>query len=131
MGLVDRRIDVEHDAIGMWVLERETEIGLADQSATASKVGRGRSGLLERIGEPAEGLRAHRGQDVGLVLEITVGSLGTAAQRLGKLAHSDAFIPETRESLGRDLAKLGAEVGDILFGKIARHDVPYTLCTER
>src|SRR6185312_11986421 len=103
MGPIDRRIDVEHDAIGVWVLEGETEIGLAYQPAPASEVGRSSSSLLKCIGKPTEGLRAHRGQDIGLVLEIAVRRLGTAAQRLSKLAHGDAFVAETRESLGRDL----------------------------
>src|SRR5204862_1015860 len=86
-----------------------------------------RSGsLLQRIGEAAERLGAHGRQDVGLVLEIAVRRLGAAPQRLGELAHGDAVVAEAGEAFGRDLAQLGAEIGDVLCGEIARHGFAYT-----
>ena len=121
MLFVNRRIDLEHDAIGVRILEREGEIGLARQPPALGRVGDAGGSLLERIGELAEGLGAHRRQDVGLVLEIAIGRLGAAAQRLGELAHGDALIAEAGETLGRDLAQFGAEVGDVLVGEITRH----------
>ncbi len=116
MALVDRRIDVEHDAIGMRVLEREFQIGLTDTTRTVGGADAIRGRLFQRIGEFAEGFRPHRRQDVGLVLEIAVGRLGVAAQRLGQLPHRHAFIAEPGEALGRDAAEFGAKVGNILFG---------------
>ena len=121
MAFVDRRVELEHDAIGVRVLEREGEIGLAGQPAALGRVLRAVHRLLERVGELGEGLRPHRGEDVGLVLEVAVRRLGAAAQRLGELAHGDALVAVLGEALGRDLAQLGAKVGDVLFGEITRH----------
>ena len=131
MAFVNRRIDLEHDAIGVGILEGEGKIGLAGQPPALGRVGDAGRRLLERVGELAEGLGAHRRQDVGLVLEIAIGRLGAAAQRLGELAHGDALVAEAGEALGRDPAQLGAEVGDVLVGEITRHEFPYTVCRKR
>jgi hypothetical protein len=128
MAFVNRRIDLEHDAIGVRILEGKGKIGLAGQPPAVGRIGDAGRRLLECIGELAKSLGAHRRQDVGLVLEIAIGRLGAAAQRLGELAHGDAFVAEAGEALGRDPAQLGAKVGDVLFGEITRHGLTYTLC---
>lgn len=104
MLVADRLVDLEHDPIGMRMLVGEAQIGVADAARPVERlIAAGRRGF-ERVGEAGKGLGPHGRQDVGLVLEVAIGRLGTAAQRLGQLAHGDALVAETGEPLGGDPA---------------------------
>ena len=125
MLVANRLIDLEHDAIGMRMLVGEPQIGVPHAAGLVEWPLALRRRRFERVGEAGKSLGPNRGQDVGLVLEIAIGRLGAAAQRLGELAHGDALIAETGEPLGGDPAQLGAEIGDVLFGQVARHRRPF------
>ena len=114
--------EVEHQAVGLGLAEREPDIGFAHRFALLAEIAPrlGHRGL-ERVGEAVEGVGADRGQDLVLVAKVPVGRHGATAQRVRELAHADPVAPLGGEAVLRHRAESGPERVDLGGRQILGH----------
>ena len=114
-------VQVEHQLVGVRMIEGEIQIGLANGDALGANAARRRARRLQGVGEAVEAVCANGGEDIVLVLEIAVGRHRRDAEVGRQLAHSHRIrAPLGEQPLG-GLAEPLAEIGDISVGKNPGH----------
>src|SRR6185437_13729394 len=125
MARLIRRIEVEHQPVGMGILAREVEIGAPDGAGPREGVFAGGEGALQRVGKAVEGFGADEGEDLLAIGEVAVETHRAAPELLGDVAHGDGADAAGRVERRRRCADSGADRFEVFRGQLSGHHVSY------